>query len=114
MQEIAFHMQVLPGMRPRLEELARTVSGPRKKEFSEAMKRWQEKKESWYLENTSKGDSLVIYFEAKDVDKMMSDFMVSKHPFDVWLRDELSAITGMGAESAPQGEPTRQLLRVGY
>ena len=101
-------------MKQRLDELTQAIAGPRKKEWKEAMKRWRESRETWFLESSPKGDTLIIYFEAKDIPRMMQEFGASKHPFDAWLKGELAAITGADMSSSQAGPSPKQILRAGY
>jgi Family of unknown function (DUF6176) len=114
MGELAFTLPVLPGKKAALEKFAKTLAGPKRKEMAEDMKRYKETKETWFIESTPQGDVCIVYWEAKNATKVMEDFVVSKHPFDLWFKEQLRDITGIDFNNPPPGNPPKQVARFGY
>ena len=105
---------VLPGKRAHLEELAKTLSGPRKEELDASQRRVGIRKESWFLQSMPQGDLVIFYAEGDDVPKSIAAWAASKDPFDVWLKARLKEISGIDWNEPPPGPFPAQQLRYGY
>ena len=64
---------LLPGKTEAGREFAKTCMGPRRAEFAESLKKQGITKESWFLQKTSKGDMVIVHFEADDLEKTFED-----------------------------------------
>ena len=104
---------VLPGKSEAAKEFAKTLTGPRYKEFETSEKRLKISKEALFLQRTPQGDSLMVYFEADDVEKAATDFARSQDSFDRWFKDQIKAITGIDINQLG-GAPAEQILSYGY
>jgi len=62
--------------------------GPRRSEYSEALKRQGVSTESWLLQKTPQGDMVVVYFEADELEKAFAIQAKSKNIFDVWFKQQ--------------------------
>jgi len=113
MTQVAMMMPILPGKTTKLEEFAKTLTGPRKKEFAESEKLFKTSKESWFVQNTSAGDMCIVYAEMKDPEKNLADWMASKRPFELWLKEQIKDITGVDFNNPPSGGLPRQILQYG-
>jgi hypothetical protein len=86
---------ILPGMRGRVRELARSLREERGREYRHSLRRMGVSKEVWFLQETSAGDRAIVYFESKDPIQSLDLMTRSEDPFDLWFKGETSAITGM-------------------
>lgn len=114
MGEVAFAVPILPGKKMALEELCRTLQGPKSKDAAEAMRRHGNDKETWFIQSSPQGDLCIVYWEADPPHKPMEVFVGSKHPFDLWLKGELRQITGIDFNNPPKMEFPKQAFRGGY
>jgi len=112
--ELALAIPMLPGKRPALEELAKAIAGPRKKEFDASEKKFRIRKESWFLQSTPQGDLCIFYGEGDDVAKSVMEWAASKDPIDLWVKAQIKEITGNDFSSLPAGAFPTELLRYGY
>ena len=78
--ELALAIPASPGKRSALVEFAKTVSGPRKKEFEASEKKVKIRKESWFLQSTPQGDFCIVYAEGDDVPKSVAAWAASQDP----------------------------------
>ena len=67
------------------------------------------KKEAWFLQQLPGSSTLILFMEADDVGKSISEFAQSQESFDVWLKQSAKAITGMDF-SLPREDPYPELL----
>lgn len=114
MSEVALTVPILPGKRAALEDLCKTLQGPKSKEAAEMLMRHGGTKETWFVEARPHGDICIVYWEAPESSKPMEVFIGSKHPFDLWLKGELKNITGIDFNHPPRMEFPKQVFRSGY
>lgn len=105
---------VLPGMDAAVKQFSKELGTTRKKDFERSEKRLGVKRESWFLQTTPQGSWIIVHFEAKDVNRALSDFAKSTDPFDVWYRDQIKQVTGMDMAAPMSGPMPEQLLAYGY
>ncbi len=106
---------ILPGKSQAAKDFAKTMMGPRFKDFDASQKRLKTTKETWFLQKTPMGDMMLVYFEmSSDVRKVFEDFARSQDPFDKWAKDQVKAITGVDLNQPPQEPPPEQVLSYGY
>ncbi|HVP22985.1 MAG TPA: DUF6176 family protein [Conexivisphaerales archaeon] len=114
MQPIAMVLPIRPGKTKKAKEFAKMLMTERSKEFAASEKRQKVTKETWFLNPSEGGDVLVIYFEAADLKKAFEGFMKSKNAHDVWMKKELSAISGVDMSSPMEGPLPEQILAYGF
>lgn len=90
---IMFH--ILPGKTPKVIEFAREALGPRLGEHEESRRRLGMTTEKAWIENTNAGDILIFYLEAGDLERAFKMMGESEHAYDLWFRNEMSALTGV-------------------
>ena len=95
-------------------QLMKDITGPMKKDFEHSEKHLGIKKEAWFLQSSSQGDSVIMYMEANDIARAFGDFAVSKDPFEVLLRNTLKEITGVDFSVVSKTPPPSQLFSYGY
>jgi Family of unknown function (DUF6176) len=81
----------------------------KKKEYEKSFKSFKIKKEAVYLQQLQGSSTLIVFIEADDAGKALSDLSVSTAPFEVWFKDETKAITGMDLNQFRE-YPTPELL----
>jgi hypothetical protein len=76
-----------PGGGDRLRELATEIAGARHVDYVRARASIGVRREAVFLESTSMGDAVVVYWLADDPKASLQRLAASTDPFDVWLRD---------------------------
>jgi hypothetical protein len=99
---------VLPGNEGKARNFAADVKNKRK-DFEKSTKRLKVKRNAWFLQQLPGSSTLIVFFEADDVQKSLSEFSQSSDPFDVWLKDGTKAITGMDLNK-PRQDPYPEVL----
>ena len=106
---------LLPGKTQAGREFANACIGPRRVEFAEALKRQGITKESWFLQKTPKGDIVIVYFEADDVEKVFARegyLAKSQAPFDVWFKQQVKSVTGFDLEQPSDEPPPEEIVHM--
>lgn len=82
--------------------LVAELTGAKKADAQASLKRRGIKAEHVFTQPMpdGKGVLAIAYFETDDPKKMMDVFMTSTEPFDVWLRGQFEALTGMKLDPA--------------
>ena len=112
---IAIAFPVLKGKEGAAKELAKTLMGPKKKEFDKFEKQTKTIKESWFIQQTPQGSMIISYFESKmDPKKAFGEFARSKDPFAVWVKGKYKEISGIDLSTAPDDPMSEQILTYGY
>jgi hypothetical protein len=101
---------ISPGKRDAFREFTQALAGPKSKEFADMEKRTKTNKETWFLQPSPKGDTVVVYFECEDLQSALQNLATSKNTFDVWFKDELGKITGMDFNKPMDGPMPEQVL----
>jgi hypothetical protein len=86
---------LLPGKRAQLREFARALHEERQKEYLRSQKRSGITKEVWFVQETSQGDRVLVYFEADDPVRALDTVARSEDPFDEWFREVSTNLTGI-------------------
>src|SRR5262249_3496269 len=95
MQKLCLALPVQPGKTQALREFVATLTGPRWGEYGDFQERSRVQKVVWCLQRSPHGDQFVIYNEGEDFARLISEFAVSTHPFDVWFKQQALDITGV-------------------
>lgn len=103
---------ILPGRTEAVREMAKAVMGPRRSEYSEALRREGVVHESWFLQKTPQGDVIITYFEADDVQKAFEIQAKSKEPFDVWFKQQVKSVTGFDLEQPSSEPPPEEICHI--
>jgi hypothetical protein len=113
--ELVLIVPVLQNKEKEIEELASNLSGSRSKDYEASQDRLGITKEAWFLQKSTKGDYVIVYVEGADVAKSFSELVVSKDPFDLWIKEQVRNLTGVDFNNPPRTElPPKQILRYGY
>ncbi len=110
MASYAFFRQVLPGKLDAWLRYQREMAGPRKEEVAAHLSRLGITKERVWLQRTPRGDFIVAYFEADDIQGVFSKAAESQHPFDLWFLQYLTECFGAGPSGtiAPLNQPVME------
>ena len=111
MEELALTLPVLHGKRSLLEGLLEVLGSTKKREFGDSKKRLGVEKESWFLESSIRGDSLIMHWEGSAPQDSFNRWMSSSDSFDVWLKSQLLEVTGVDLNTPVPGGPSRRLMK---
>jgi len=81
----------------------------RRKDFERSTKQLKVRRAAWLLQQLPASSTIILFIEADDVEKAISDFSRSTDSFDVWLKDSTKSITGMDL-SQPRKDPVPETL----
>ena len=109
--ELALEFPILPGMTDRVERFAAELCGSRSEDFSRSQRTLGVRKERWFLNRTTRGDSVIVYIEAENVFRTLALLVASKDPVDLWLKEEVRQFTGIDFSTSPSIALPKPLLR---
>jgi hypothetical protein len=85
-------------------------SGSKKEAFRDLNKRYQlSRHDVWHVE-TPGGPMAVVLHEGPGADEFMQAIGRSDHPFDVWMRENISEFHNIHFDQPPPGPPPEKLL----
>lgn len=105
---MAFSAPILPGKTEAYEEWAAELTGDRRGEYEEHMRRVGKTREWSFLQRSPQADFVVVVHESDDLEAMMQKFVDSEEPFDVWFKDKIEEIHGIDL-AAPPPMPERKV-----
>ena len=109
MPAIGFTLPLLPG-KTEVDRAAMNSCwhGERKAAFEDARRRAGVTREAVWIQSTPKGDVVVVYMEADDLEAAFDTAATSDEPFDRWFRDHVREVHGVDlGEGFP---PPEQIL----
>lgn len=112
-QLVALAFPVLSGNEGKARDFVSAVKD-RRKEFEKSSRNRKVKREAWFIQQLPGSSTLISFIEADDVEKAISDFARSTDPFDVWLKVQAKAITGMDLGQPPKDPIPETLLSYGF
>ncbi len=95
MPEIAFAAPILPGKTEDFKRFATEALVARRQEHDDYVRRFHLTKELGWIQQTPQGHMLIVYFESSDPIRSNREFAESKHPYDLWFKQQLQTITGV-------------------
>jgi len=114
MEQLCIALPIQPGKTHALKEFVKTLTESRRKEYEDFQKRSRVQKVTWCLQSSPHGDQFLIYNEGEDLPRLISEFAVSTHPFDVWFGQHLLEITGVDFRKFEPSRLPELLLKYGY
>jgi len=114
MQQLCIALPVQPDKTQALKDFVRTITESRWREYEEFQQRSRVQKVVWCLQSSPHGDQFLIYNEGEDFVRLISEFAVSTHPFDVWFRQQALEITGVDFSTFEPSRLPVLLLQYGY
>ena len=103
---------ILSGKTEAGREFAKTVMGPKRSGYLQALKEQGISKISWFLQNTPQGDMLIVHFEADDVEKVFEVLANSKDSFHVWFKEQVKSVIGLDLEQPSDEPPPEEIVHV--
>jgi hypothetical protein len=98
-----FALPILPGKTEQARAFLHALEGERKEQFAACERRLGVTKEVWAIQPGPRGDLLLCYFAAADVERVGAAFAASEEDFDVWFNAQLAEITGLNWNDPVQG-----------
>ncbi|NGX45525.1 MAG: hypothetical protein K940chlam2_00680 [Chlamydiae bacterium] len=99
MKTLLFTVPLNPGMLSEYEAFAAEITGPRKKEYSELLKRYGLKTAKvWHQKLADKEYVFILHEAEDDALERLKTWSSSTHPFDLWFDEQLNKCY----ESAPE------------
>jgi hypothetical protein len=91
---VAIALPVLAGKEEEAKQFGKGVA-EKNKEWRNSEKRLRINQEAWFLQSSPMGSMVIVYIQAKDIGRVITDFAQSKDPFDVWFKDQARMISGV-------------------
>lgn len=104
MSSLGIMLPILPGKTEALRRFSKEALGPRLKEQEETRRATGLTKEMGWIQPTPMGEVFLVYLEG-NLPEAVQEFGVSKHPYDVWFKDQIRDITGVDFNQPPPGLP---------
>ena len=114
MQAFCGAIPLLPGKKEAFKQFIKEAWVTRRKDWVNSDKGMGITKDGWFLQESPQGDWVLIYLEAKDIEKVFREIAASKDQFDVWMTRKIKEYTGVDFSQPPQGPPPTQLVSNGY
>ncbi|MGM0932460.1 MAG: hypothetical protein ACQEWD_03335 [Bacteroidota bacterium] len=101
MKKFAYSFPIFKDKVDQWLNFAREVNTTHKEEFSKMHQRIGVKKESWFLQESAEGYSVVVYTEAED-EHFMNKFKNDQSEFSEWFREQVSELQGVDLDFTTQ------------
>lgn len=101
---------ILPGMSDAARDFQREVDTTRKADYARTERRLGVTREYWFIAELPGGDQFVLYWDSHDVNQVMSGFVQSRDPFDLWFKDRVREVTGFDFNNPPAGMKLPELV----
>jgi hypothetical protein len=89
MLAITFVAPILPNREEEWRRFVQEVVEERLHEYEEFRRRLGIHNESVWLARTKRGETTIVYLEAKDPERIVPALTVSEKPFDLWFKERL-------------------------
>lgn len=107
MDQTCFAFPLLPGHAEDARRFLREVECERRDDHVDAMRRIGLDRESWYLQQTPRGDQLLGHLASWNLAAALERLCYSQVAFHAWFKQRLTEVTGVelnGWLSAPRSE----------
>jgi hypothetical protein len=92
---------ILPGKTDAARAFQREVDTTRKADYARMEQRLGVTREYVFLAELPGGDQFIAYFDSADVNQVLSEFVQSQDPFDLWFKDQLREVSGLDFNNPP-------------
>jgi len=93
MQTLVFVNPLRPGKLKEYKEFAAEITGPRKREYIDLLRRYGLKDAKVYYHKIGGREFVIVIHEAEnDATSRLGNFASSTHPFDLWFYDQLQKL----------------------
>jgi len=114
MEPIAIAFPVLPGKSEKARQFIKSLKTEHARDFAALEKKLETTKEAVFLQSTPNGDLLIDYYECAHPQKSAEAMAALKDKFAVWMRGEISDITGIDIEAMAKEPMPEQVLLFGF
>src|SRR5581483_12422639 len=101
MDHVCMAFPVLAGRTDDARFFMRQLDCARRAEFEAFERRLGVSKALWFFAQHPSGDQLISYAEIPDFNRTMSLLVSSQEPFDLWIKGQMEAITGVDMNHPP-------------
>jgi hypothetical protein len=92
---------ILPGKTDAARAFQREIDTTRKADYARTERRLGVTREYWFIAELPGGDQFVLYWDSPDANQVVSDFVQSQDPFDLWFKDQVREVTGLDLNNPP-------------
>jgi hypothetical protein len=96
------------------EKLAISLCGAGLRDFAASQGNLGIDKESWFLTGSPERDYVIVYVEGEDMERSLKDLVASDKPYDLWIKNQVTKLTGIDWNNPTSMVLPRQILRYGY
>jgi hypothetical protein len=109
MSVYAMALPILPEKSEAWQQYNSQVNGPRRSDFEDMLKRHGFTRWLVWRQKTPQSDLLIVFQEGP----MSAGESIGKsdHPFDMWLKDQVKAFTGIDLNQPPPGPAPELVVR---
>ena len=102
MPAITLVAPILPNREEEWRRFVQEIVEERLHEYEEFRSRLGIHNESVWLARTKRGETTIVYLEAKDPERIAPALTVSEKPFDLWFKERLLECHGRDLARAPR------------
>ena len=114
MKPIAIALPVLPGKSEKAREFMKSLRKEHARDFAALEKKLQTSKEAVFLQSSPQGDLIIDYYECVHPQKSAEALAKLKDEFAMWMKSEISDITGIDVEAMAKEPMPEQVLLFGF
>ena len=107
MAAIGFVLPILPGKKEQWTTFHEELSGPRRAEYEDCLRRIGVTRHSVHLQETPNGEMVVVYVEADDLQRAFGELGASQGAFEVWFRQQALETEGIDLTQGMANPPTQ-------
>jgi len=114
MKPIAMAFPVLPGKTEKARQFMKSLKTEHAKDFAALEKKLRTTKEAVFLQTSPEGDMIIDYYECARPEKSAEALAKLRDEFAMWMKGEISDITGIDVEAMAKEPIPQQVLLFGY
>jgi hypothetical protein len=114
MKPVAMAFPVLPGKTEKARQFMKSLKTKHARDFAALEKRLKTTKEAVFLQTSPHGDMIIDYYECANPEKSAEAMAKLKDRFAMWMKSEISDITGIDINAIAKEPMPAQLLLFGY
>jgi flagellar motility protein MotE (MotC chaperone) len=114
MEPIAMAFPVLPGKSEKARQFMKSLKTEHARDFAALEKKLETTKEAVFLQSSPGGDMIIDYYECAHPQKSAKALAELKDKFAVWMKSEISDITGVDVEAMAKEPMPEQVLLFGF
>jgi hypothetical protein len=110
MQTMNMAVPLPVGREAALRALAAELAGPRQAEFRAFLERLDTTEERWYLQTIEGKPYCIVYLAAGDIAAAFGRLAASRHPFDIWIKEQNRQIFDIDFDAEMDGPVSENLF----